>query len=298
MILLPTVSTSAKIDIKLCFQWLITCIDSIPESDLDLLLQAYMAITICHDIEEKVSNKAIQLLQASIPKLHNVPEGIVRNSNSKLLALTAISYLKLFEIGIPSILNYFQEVIEALYENSLEKSVTARPLIYLASVLNLISKPAFDIICYEPNLLELLTANHSSSRNSINELENITVYGVVSASIISHEVIEILEVILIERLQCYDLEIALRLLRLLNCLGYSKRFSFQQAFKFVSNHQHPDGHFGFCEPEIRSLNTETKFENVELRFNLQNTFSYLWLFAETRKSEYRLFKNIATFSNF
>ena len=292
MIPTSTISNPSNVDTELCFQWLSTCIDYIPDSDIDLLLQAYMAITICHDIEEKTADKAIQILQLSTSRLHNMPEDIIRSSNSKLLAITAISYLKLFEIRIPSIDNYIQEMIDALYENSLDKSITARPLLVLSSALNLIPKPSFDIIDYEPNLSELLTANRCSSRNTVTKIENLTVHGVIPFSI-SHGVIEVLEVILIERLQCYDLEIALRLLRILNYLDYSKGFGFQQAFNFVSNHQHPDGYFGFFEPEIISLNTEFKLENIELRFKLQNTFSYLWLVAETIKSEYRLFGSIA-----
>jgi hypothetical protein len=97
----------------------------------------------------------------------------------------------------------------------------------------------------------------------------------------------------------YDLEFALRLLRLLNALSVpnyphaSTRYGFQTAFNFIKNNQHPDGYLGFLEPEIKLLDTESQSQSSELQLKLQLTFSYLWLAAETTKSGYRLFRDIS-----
>lgn len=297
MICLPT-SDSTEEALNLHLKWLDGSLETITDDDINLLLQTYVAIAIVHDIKNKASTPEIHILERIVSRLHKLPDHIVQSGNVRLLALVSVSSLRLFKIRVPTIYSYLQFLVDGLLETSLKTSPSAKPLLLLTSTLSLNPKPTLDIVSCDLDLLTLLTAKHSSVKDAITDLENLTVYGIVPNSL-PHGSIDVLESILIERLETYDLEFSLRLLRLLNALSVpnypyaSTRYGFQTAFNFIKNNQHPDGYLGFLEPEIKLLDTESQLQSSELQLKLQLTFSYLWLAAEVTKSGYRLFRDIS-----
>jgi len=298
MICLPTIDSTEEA-LNLHLQWLDGSLETITDDDINLLLQTYVAIAILHDIKNKASSPEIQILERIVSRLHKLPDRVIHSGSVRLLALVSVSSLRLFETRVPAIYSYLQFLVDGLLDTSLKTSPSAKPLLFLTSILGLNPKPTLDIVSYDLDLLTLLTAKHSSVKDTITDLENLTVYGIVP-NFLLHGSIDVLEAILIERLQTYDLEFALRLLRLLNALSVpnyphaSTRYSFQTAFNFIKNNQHPDGYLGFLEPEIKLLDTESQSHSSELQLKLQLTFSYLWLAAETAKSGYRLFRDISS----
>jgi hypothetical protein len=296
MICLPTIDSTEEA-LNLHLQWLDGSLETITDDDINLLLQTYVAIAILHDIKNKASAPEIQILERIVSRLHKLPDHVIYSGNVRLLALVSVSSLRLFETRIPAIYSYLQFLVDGLLDTSLKTSPSAKPLLFLTSILGLNPKPTLDIVSYDLDLLTLLTAKHSSVKDTITDLENLTVYGIVP-NFLLHGSIDVLESILIERLQTYDLEFALRLLRLLNALSVpnyphaSTRYGFQTAFNFIKNNQHSDGYLGFLEPEIKLLDKESQSQSSELQLKLQLTFSYLWLVAEMTKAGYRLFRDI------
>lgn len=297
MICLPTIDSSTEEALNSHLQWLDGSLDII-DDNINLLLQTYVAIAILHDIKNKASAPEIQILERIVSRLHKLPNHVIHSGNVRLLALVSVSSLRLFEIRVPAIYSYLQFLVDGILETSLETSPSAKPLLFLTSILSLNPKPTLDIVSYDLDLLTLLTAEHSSVKDTITDLENLTVYGIVP-NFLLHGSIDVIEAILIERLQIYDLEFALRLLRLLNALSVpnypyaSTRYGFQTAFNFIKNNQHPDGYLGFLEPEIKLLDTESQSQSSEFELKLQLTFSYLWLVIEVTRSGYRLFRDIS-----
>ncbi len=298
MICLPTID-SIEEALNLHLQWLDGSLETIADGDINLLLQTYVAIAILHDVKNKASVLEIQTLERIVTRLHKLPDRVIHSGNVRLLALVSVSSLRLFEIRVPAIHSYLQFLVDGLLGTPLEASPSTKPLLFLTSILSLNPKPTLDIVSYDLDLLTLLNAEHRLVKDVITNLEDLTVYGIAPNFLLQGS-IDVLEAILIERLQSYDLEFALRLLRLLNVLSVpnyphaSTRYGFQTAFDFIKNNQHPDGYLGFLEPEIKLLDTESQSRSSELQLKLQLTFSYLWLAAETTKSGYRLFRDISS----
>jgi hypothetical protein len=292
MTLIP-VCENSKINIESNFQWLISYTDCFSDSDINSLLQTYIAIVICHDIDEKKFKKSTQILESLLSKLSGFSEQEICSSNTIFLALAAIASYRLFGIQFPAILNHIQKVVDKLPAKLINDSPSMRPIIFLASTLDLIPTPSFNTIDYRPDLFSLLNTDNLSVQKTASELENLTIYGTKKISV-SYGIVDIFEVILYEYLQEYNLEVGLRLLRILNHLNISTKPGIHKAFCFVNNQQNPDGSFGFSELEIKKMRAEFQFNNLETWYKLQTTFSYLWLVVEITKSDYRLFRDIAT----
>ncbi|BCU10711.1 MULTISPECIES: hypothetical protein [Microcystis] len=291
MMALSPFDESNKINIEAYFHWLVTRINHLPDSDINSLLQTYIAIVICHDIEPKILNESIKIVKNLTAKLILLSEHQFRSSNLILLSLAAISTYRLLGTQLPNIVDHVKKVIDKLPEKSSDNSLNERPILFLAGTLNLIPKPSFKVMNYKPDLLALLNADDLAIQKSITELENLTVYGIVRTPIY-HGLIDVLEVILFEYLQNYNLKIALRLFRMLNYLNVSTKYGIQKSFAFINNQQCPDGSFGFSELEIAKMDIEFQFNDLKNWFKLQNTFSYLWLTAEQMNSDYRLLRDI------
>jgi hypothetical protein len=137
-----------------------------------------------------------------------------------------------------------------------------------------VSRAAIELPCFDERLL---LADRTTIESVTREVSIASLFGSrVASGELTTQLSAVLQVILLQKLQDYDLMLGAALLRAIKCLGLGGCEEARYAIAFLLSQQHMDGRFGYYARELR----EVPLENPDLDLYLPVTVSVLWAVVE------------------